>query len=145
MTHAYDEMYLKDTMRNVGVMAHYCINEYGMSPSMFNKAFLSSRVSKQIAQGNPRYLVGYSGKDLAGIVMSEKLPAIEVSEEYVITPEYWAGWILAYYQWYTNNNFSKIHAKGLTFSKILRMYNPLHEADPSKFVEVVNNMSNLTQ
>lgn len=28
MTHAYDETYLKDAMRNMGIMAHYCINEY---------------------------------------------------------------------------------------------------------------------
>lgn len=142
MTHAYDEIYLKDVMRNVGIMAHYCINEYGMSPSKFYRAFLSSRVSKQIAQGNPRYLVGYSGKDLAGMVMSDKLPATELPEEYVITPEYWAGWILAYYQWYTNKEFSKIQASGLTFSKIIRMYNPLHEADPSKFMEVAYTMAN---
>lgn len=142
MTHAYDEIYLKDAMRNMGVMSHFCINEYGMSPSKFYKAFLSSRVSKQISKGNPRYLVGYSGRDLADIVTENHIPAKNVSEEYAITPEYWAGWILAYYQWYTNMKFSKIQSSGLTFSRIIRMYNPLHEADPSKFLDAANNISN---
>lgn len=141
MAHAYDETYLKDAMRNMGIMAHYCINEYKQSPSKFYKAFLRSRVSKQISQGNPRYLVGYSGRDLADIVMAENLPVMKVSEEYSITPEYWAGWILAYYQWYTNKKFSQIQSSGLTFCRILQMYNPLHEADPSKFIEAVNSIS----
>ena len=26
------------------------------------------------------------------------------------SPEYWSGWALAYYQWYTGKTFSKIHA-----------------------------------
>ena len=119
----------------------HCINEYKLSPSEFFDVFLKSRVSEQISKGNPRYLVGYSGKELADIVLSDRAHDNIVTEEYSITPEYWAGWILAYYQWYTGMNFSQIYSTGLTFSKIIRMYNPLHEADPSKFVEVVSKQN----
>ena len=131
MTHAYDELYLRDAMRNVGAMAHFCINEYGLSPDDFQQKFLSSHVSKQISRGNPRYLVGYSGKELADLIYgSNQHPP--TNSEYVITPEYWAGWLLAYYQWYTSQDFSQITTNGLTFSEILRLYNPLHEADLTK-------------
>ena len=144
MTHAYDESYLKGAMRNVGIMAHYCINEYGVSPSQFYKAFLRSKVSKQIFRGNPRYLVGYSGKELADIVLADNKPACAVSQFYSITPEYWAGWILTYYQWYTGKRFSQIQSSGLTFCRVTKMYNPLHEADISKFIEVASTFeSNL--
>ena len=122
-------------MRNMGVMAHFCINKYGMSPDAFQEAFLRSPVSTQIAKGNPRYLVGYSGKELADLVLSDRTHTPSSDDEYTITPEYWAGWVLAYYQWYTCESFSQIHLDGLTFSRILRMYNPLHEADLSKFLE----------
>lgn len=136
MTRAYDELYLKDAMRNMGIMAHFCINEYGLAPSAFEAAFQKSHVSKQIAKGNPNYLVGHSGKELADMVISEHGIERPVNEYYSVTPEYWAGWVLAYYQWYTAKDFAQISAEGLSFDKILRMYYPLHEADLSKFVEL---------
>ena len=48
--------------------------------------------------------------------------------------EYWAGWILAYYQWETNRRFSDMVEYGLTLSVVMSLY-ILHEADVSKFVE----------
>lgn len=141
MTHAYDELYLSDAMRNVGIMSHFCINEYGLTPATFYEAFLRSDVSRQIAKGNPNFLVGHSGKELADIVLEGCDVKQPVSDFYYITPEYWAGWVLAYYQWYTAKDFSQISAEGLTFDKILMMYNPLHEADLTKFVEAADDIT----
>lgn len=140
MTHAYNELYIDDAMRNVGIMAHFCINEYGLTPTEFYDAFLYSDVSRQIAKGNPNYLVGHSGKELADIVLEGRDVKQPSSDYYYITPEYWAGWVLAYYQWYTALDFSEISSRGLTFDKILLMYNPLHEADLTKFVEAANSI-----
>jgi DNA-binding transcriptional regulator YiaG len=53
--------------------------------------------------------------------------------------EYWAGWILAYYQWETGKRFEDIVRDGLTLSTVLSMY-ILHEADESKFVEAANEI-----
>lgn len=97
MTRAYDESYLSDVMRNVGIMAHFCINEYGLTPEGFDEVFLRSYVSRQIAMGNPNYLVGHSGKELADIVLEGYDVRQPVRDSYYITPEYWAGWVLAYY------------------------------------------------
>jgi len=137
MTHAYNEIYLQDAMRNIGIMTHFCINEYKLSPNAFYEAFLKSNISSQIAKGNPRYLVGHSGKELADLVLSDIDHCPAATDIYSVTPEYWAGWALAYYQWYTAQDFSEICSGELTFERVLRMYNPLHEADLSKFVEVV--------
>lgn len=137
MTRAYNELYLEDAMRNMGVMSHFCINEYGLTPSEFNNIFVYSDIAKQIAKGNPNYLVGHSGKELADILLVGRKVKKPKSEYYDITPEYWAGWALAYYQWYKAIDFLEISQSGNTFDKILLMYNPLHEADLSKFVDVL--------
>lgn len=140
MTRAYIEPYLRGVMRNLGVMSYFCINEYGMSPSEFSELFPKSHVAEQISIGSPRFLAGLSGKELADMLIEMEnintQPATG-SDLYQITPEYWAGWALAYYQWYTNKSFAQMHSDGQTFEKILRMYHPLHEADLTKVVEAL--------
>ncbi|MFC2314513.1 MAG: transcriptional regulator, partial [Selenomonas massiliensis] len=54
-----------------------------------------------------------------------------------ISPEYWAGWALAYYQWLRNIPFEEI-LDAVPMEKIVRSYYPLHEADIRKFVEVMD-------
>ena len=53
------------------------------------------------------------------------------------SPEYWAGWALAYYQWYTAIPFMKIY-KVVTIEDLLKMYSVYHEMDIMKFVEAIN-------
>ena len=55
------------------------------------------------------------------------------------SPQYWCGFVLAYYQWYTGLSFEQIGRK-LPPSQIMRMYYPLHEADLQKFVDVANKI-----
>lgn len=53
--------------------------------------------------------------------------------------QYWCGFVLVCYQWYTGLSFKKIQEK-LPPSKILEFYYPLHEASLEKFVEVANSI-----
>ena len=138
--HAYIEPYLKDVMRNLGVMSHFCINEYGMSPEKYSALFANSHVAEQISIGNPRYLSGMSGKELADLLIELSVvdkTNIVSSDFYNITPEYWAGWVMAYYQWYSAKSFAQMYIDGQTFDRILMMYHPLHEADIAKIVEAI--------
>jgi hypothetical protein len=92
-------------------------------------------VSRQFAAGNPRYLVGMSGAELADSVV-EATGGTVLSENdgtYTVGPEFWAGWVLAYYHWLTRRSFAYMHKKGLGIREVLAMYYPLHEADLSKF------------
>lgn len=137
---AYIEPYLKDVMRNLGVMAHFCINEYGLSPEKFSTLFAHSHVAEQISMGNPRFLSGLSGKELADMLIAssaEIIPNSTSSDTYQISPEYWAGWVMAYYQWYTAKSFNQMYADGQTYEKVLMMYYPMHEADLAKVVEAM--------
>lgn len=51
--------------------------------------------------------------------------------------EYWIGWAVAYYQWYSARRYSEIF-KVLSFDKLQRMYYTLHEADITKFVDIAD-------
>ena len=140
MMRAYIEPYLKDVMRNIGVMSHYCINEYGLSPEKYSVLFANSHVAEQISMGNPRFLSGLSGKEMADMLIdsSVEINTKQISSNtYYVSPEYWAGWVMAYYQWFTAKSFSQMYADGQTYEKVLLMYHPMHEADLTKVVEMM--------
>lgn len=137
MMHAYSESYLDDAMQNMGDMIEYALCDCGFEPDEFFGYFLTSGIAAKFENGNPKYVVGMSGVELAETVLRE----CNVQHRLVVAShpdykgrEYWAGWILAYYQWYTSKRFADIVSGGLALSTILDMY-ILHEADESKFVE----------
>ena len=55
------------------------------------------------------------------------------------SPEYWAGWALAFYQWYTCRPVSRIH-RAVSLGKVLEMYDVYHEMDIMQFVNTINEM-----
>lgn len=137
MMHAYSEEYLDDAMKNLGDMVDYAIHVCGYEPDAFFDLFISSGIASQFENGNPKYVVGMSGVELAQAVLRNTngvtdFPEATFSQEY--GREYWAGWILAYYQWIRKKRFEDIVFDGLPLSKVCDMY-ILHEADESKFVE----------
>lgn len=52
------------------------------------------------------------------------------------SPEYWVGWILAYYQWYSGKPFRQLF-RYLKYQTV----RTLHEADPSKAAAVFDQMA----
>ena len=74
-----------------------------------------------------------------GCGVSADIAAADSFVRFDRTPEYWAVWILAYYQWETNLSFLKIR-DCVPFSQIINMYEPLHEAPQEKFVDVMNDL-----
>ena len=126
MARAYKKTYLNGAMRNLAVMMDCGVRKYGYTIGEFYDKFLSSGVSRQFGQGNPRYL---------GSTISEKNDGT-----YTIGPEYWAGWVLAYYQWYSCRSFAYMQKQGLGINEVISMYHPLHEADLTKFVSAADNI-----
>lgn len=141
-THAYNEAYLPYAMENIAVMLDCGINKCGFSPSLFYRMFLSSGVAGQFEKGNPRYIVGMSGVELADhiIEMTCGKPGASNDGSFGITREYWAGWVLAYYQWKSGMSFRFIHNNGLDIEKIIALYYPLHEADLDKFAAIADDI-----
>ena len=111
MTHAYSESYLSDAKEQLSQFFDYLINDCGMKPDWVTSIFLSSGYAEQFERGNPAILAGMSGIELAKAVTKatykkKKLPEPRNAEE--LSPEYWAGWALAEYQWYRGKRFKDI-------------------------------------
>ncbi|MEG1848060.1 MAG: hypothetical protein RR238_06265 [Lachnospiraceae bacterium] len=92
----------------------------------------------------PKYIAGMSGVELAREIVFHTMDSYP-GEERVIKDfagrEYWAGWILSYYQWYSSLKFDHMVKNGLSLSDVLSLY-ILHEADRSKFVDATNEIIN---
>lgn len=139
MTHAYQEIYLSNAQALLGDAFDYAINACGIAGDSFIKLFSVSSVSKRIENGEPAYLSGKSGIEAAVDVLVEtigKAPTAEPQVNFSRSREYWIGWAVAYYQWYSGRKFSDIF-KVLSFEDLQQMYSPLHEADVSKFADIV--------
>lgn len=142
---AYDEMYLPLAQRVMGDMYDYAVNTVGVDLTMFHDMFLCSGIDHQFEIGNPTYVAGKNGCEVAREVIhscSDKLVDTEDIMYLDKSREYWIGWALAYYQWYTGSTFKTID-KCVPISKVYRMYDTLHEADISLFVEIITEMYNL--
>ena len=141
-TRAYNEAYLPYAMENLAVMMDCGINQCGFPPQLFYRMFLTSGVAGQMEKGNPRYVAGLSGSELADRVIeltAGASPAV-IDGTFTISPEYWAGWALAYYQWKSGKSFRFISDNGLHLEKVIALYHPLHEADLDKFAAVADGI-----
>lgn len=139
--HAYHEMYLSKAQSVLGNAFDYAVNDCNMLLKDFVKLFLVSSVSKKIENGEPNYLVGKSGIDLVREIIYEttkKEIEVKANENYIRTADYWIGWAIAYYQWYSDRKFFEIF-NVVTIEDLQMMYYPLHEADISKFVDIMED------
>lgn len=136
---SYDVRYLDNVAANIGTMFEYAV-ACGFDPTVYWNQFAASDVAKQIEKGNPRFLVGYSARDLLDYVINTT-----VSNEKLLASKaffnrskfYWAGWALAQYQNYKATSFFNIN-KAFPIEKVLALYDTLHEADITKFFSVAD-------
>ena len=132
---AYKETYLYNAAKNFGNMLDYAVNDCGIDGGLFLHMFIASGLAEQFERGNPKIIAGMSGVELAVTAIDSVTgvkPAARPKERGYRTAEYWAGWALAQYQWYSAMTFSAI-LRFLPYDDIVRMYPTLHEADISKF------------
>jgi len=138
MIRAYDRSYLPRAQKSLGRMLDFACHELGFPAAAFWTLFLSSGVAVRFASGESRLLAGMSGIELA----YEILDRAEVRYRRVAhpvcadekTPEYWAGWVLAHYQWERAMPFEEIEAI-VPIQDVIAMYSPFHEMDVSQFVD----------
>lgn len=137
MTHAYSRSYLSNAKERLSAFFDYAINDCGMKPDWVTALFVNTGYAEQFQRGNPAYLAGMSGVELARDVILkayDKKPLPQPSFNQERSPAYWAGWALAEYQWYTGRRFKDIFAR-VPLSEIMEMYPLYHEMDTSHFIE----------
>ena len=140
MTHAYQEIYLSNAQSMLGDAFDYAINVCHIPGSSFVKLFIASTISKRLENGEPSYLSGKSGIEVAMEILAEttgKTPDAAPQEHFGRSREYWIGWAVAYYQWFSGRSYSEIF-KVVTFEELQKLYDPLHEADITKFADILD-------
>lgn len=142
MIHAYDKRYLLKAQNTFASMFDFAVYDLGEELSSFYQKFLQSKISKQFENGNSSVIAGKSGVELALEIIGDEKLASMYRSSMDRTPEYWCGWALAYFQWYTNLTFYDINTS-IPISEILTLYTPYHEMDISQFcdkmLELYNN------
>lgn len=142
MTHAYDEIYLDDAMKNLGEAFDYAATVLNVPMDDFLDMFIISGIAEQFSCGVPKFVSGLSGTELVWEVFrrtGKKAEFPAPKTEYDYSPEYWCGWILAFYQWNTGKSFKEIR-KYLPMREIYKLYPTLHEASELKFIDTANTI-----
>ncbi len=134
---AYDESYLSSSQNILGHAVDFAVMSLGLEPDVFGAAFTVSDASKQFGAGNPRYVAGMSGCELARLVLEQTRTPFADTEDIMYldkSPEYWSGWALAFYQWYSSRSFMSILST-VPLSQIILLYSVYHEMDVTRFAE----------
>ena len=142
MNQAYSELYLDDAMHSLGEAVDYAVNVCHIDINTFMELFISSGIAKQFGCGVPKYVSGMSGTELVFETLHAsniKVDYHPAQIEYDYSPQYWCGWILAYYQWYSEESFKSIY-RNLKVSDLEKLYSTLHEASEQKAVDVINGI-----
>ena len=140
--HAYDKLYLEKARSSLGRMLDFAVYDLKYNASEFFALFIASGVAERFEQGDFTILAGKSGVELAYLVLDET--EVEYERQ---TPrfaagrseEYWTGWALAYYQWFSGMRFADI-IKAVPIEEIRALYSPYHEMDIRHFVEKMNEL-----
>lgn len=140
---AYDKIYLEKARVSLGRMLDFAVYDLKYNISDFFNMFISSGIAKCFENGYSSIITGKSGVELAYAVLEslkENVPT-NIQPKYSAnrSPEYWAGWALAYYQWQTALSFSEI-VKYIPIENIVAMYSKYHEMDIRKFVDEMNRL-----
>lgn len=123
-------------------MLDFSTYDLGYAPAKFFDMFIKSGVAGLFEIGDPRCLAGMSGVELAYEVIYRLYDREEVTPPVFRmqrTPEYWAGWVLAYYQWKSGYTFKEIIER-VPIDTIIRMYHPYHEIDISQFADAMDEL-----
>ena len=105
MMHAYDKLYLSKAQNNLASMLDFAVYDLKEDLESFYKKFLSSKISTRFELGESTIIAGKSGVELALEVVEDFSKAKNYRPVANRSPEFWVGWILAYFQWYSNFSF----------------------------------------
>lgn len=142
MIHAYPEMYVSKAQDRLGDAFDYAINSCNIAGEDFMQMFACSSVSRRMAKADPKYIPGKSGIEIALDVIEEvtgKSLHIEPKVSYARSMEYWMGWALAYYQWWSDRQYKEIF-QVVSYKNLQKMYYTLHEADVTKFADIMERL-----
>ena len=132
---AYSELYVEDAQENLAVMLDWMCNWQGIGVSQAFALFADSALGDRFGAGEPAVVSGKSGVELGFDLLKLQglAPEGEGSRLGEIrldcaarSPEFWTGWILAYFQWSEGATFRQI-GKLVSAEDVRGLYRPYHE------------------
>ena len=134
---AYSELYVERAQRSLATMFDYAVWDLGLDIDRYADLFVISGLADRFGAGDPSVISGISGIELARRVIVDtgadvelKLPRSTENR----SREYWTGWALAYYQWFSAHRLRDIFA-AIKPSNIRALYSPYHEMALSQFCD----------
>ncbi len=140
MTHAYSDLYLDSAQDILGHALDWVANTCGENVAVFCDRFCQSKIAAMFEFGYPKYVAGCNGAELVNFVMEDLgLPEYTCPQEFYAdrSPEYWAGWVLAYFQWKNRFSFRTILQR-VPVEKILDLYPTGHEQDVRNVADILS-------
>lgn len=125
MLMAYPQCYIDDFSDTFGYMFQYVSEDCGIDTDDFFDWLIVSKVARQIQLGNPKYVAGMSGPDIAREVFIKTF-----GREFDVEPKYhtvqgvdfWSGSMICYYAWQSGMSFAQLRSYGIKPSVINKMY-----------------------
>lgn len=137
-TTAYDELYVNDAQKTVAHSFDYAVNKMNYSLSEYLDQFLSFKYIHLLEKGNPHYVAGMSGIELAKEICNKE--GIKYGRlPYEPGLEFWVGWILSYYQWLRNISYKEIIEK-FSLERFCKAYPTFHECNKNRMVEYLDEV-----
>lgn len=145
---AYPQNRLQPMQNLLSEILDAAVYELHLDATEFYDTFAVSELAKRIEKGDLRLLdelkdkFGGSYKKLAGTIMPGKDRQVgQVPLRYAggKSPEYWAGSMLAFYQWQTCIPFEEIN-KYLSIEYVKGMHGDYHERSPQEFSAVISTL-----
>lgn len=139
---AYDKIYLEKAKVSLGRMMDFAVYDLDYDIDEFFQLFIESGVAKRFENGDSATVAGKSGVELAYEVLERTQGDKErVAPNYTAnrSEEYWAGYVLAYYQWLKAKSFKDI-VEHVPVKRIKALYNPYHEMDIRQLVDKMDEL-----
>lgn len=140
--HAYDKLYLEKAQIALGSMLDYAVYDLQYEAERFWELFIASGYADRFGDGDCALTVGKSGVELTRMIIETASgETITTKPHYTAdrSPEYWAGWALAYYQWFSGLSFREIQ-EIVSVGEVVDLYSPYHEMDIRQFCDKMTGL-----
>ena len=141
MTRAYNELYIDNAQNVLAQMMHYAVYDLGMDYDPFAGLFVQSGVAAQFEQGNPRFVAGMSGTELAGEVIfnvTGRVPDAEAYKRFGY-PEGQFAWYQGKYCCSFRTLFTEVPC-----SSVAALYQKYHEMDSEHAAAEIERLRRLS-
>lgn len=136
----YPEAQLNRFMDKMGDAFDYVINDCKIDGAEFVKMFVASTACKKIENGEASYIFGKSGIEIAIECVYEitgKELSVDPSEKFNRSAQYWCGWAVCYYQWWSSRKYADIF-KAVSYKDMMGLNTTLHEASVEKIASLID-------